>query len=115
MVLGQLVVSILSLFAYFQIPCFVRDSLEHTSTPLDGITLTEQMHQRGINMRYLGKLADRLVQVPQLDYLLTIVLSEILVRSAKHVFQAYLQVERALRGHLPSETSIARGQTRFLE
>merc|ERR1719309_510559 len=42
-------------------------------------------------MRYLGKLAERLALVPQLDYLLTIVLSEILVRSAKHVFQAFLQ------------------------
>ena len=75
-----------------QIPSLIRDCLDHTSTPLDGITLTEAMHQRGINMRYLGKLANRLVKIPQLDYFLTIVLCEILVRSAKHVFQNYLQV-----------------------
>ena len=79
-------------FPRVQIPSLIRDCLDHTSTPLDGITLTEAMHQRGINMRYLGKLAQRLVKIPQLDYFLTIVLSEILVRSAKHVFQTFLQV-----------------------
>lgn len=75
----------------YQIPSLIRDSLDHTSSPIDGVTLTDAMHQRGINMRYLGKLAERLAKIPQLDYFRAIVVVEILCRSAKHVFQAYLQ------------------------
>lgn len=39
------------------IPQFVRDCVQLSVTPLDGATLQQAMHARGINMRYLGGVA----------------------------------------------------------
>lgn len=40
--------------------------------PMDGATLAEAMHQRGINMRYLGKVINFITKTPgrsQLDHI----------------------------------------------
>ncbi len=39
------------------IPRFIRDCIQLTLTPTDGETLTMALHARGINMRYLGRVA----------------------------------------------------------
>lgn len=75
-------------FLWFQI----RDCLDHSNAPMDGVTLSEGMHTRGINIRYLGKIANMLAKVKQLEYLLNIAVAELLTRSAKHVFTTYMQV-----------------------
>ncbi|XP_022252405.1 clustered mitochondria protein homolog [Limulus polyphemus] len=81
--------------AYFlltvQIPSFIRDCLEHSTSPIDGTTLTEALHSRGINIRYLGKVAEMLAKIPQLQYVYAISVQELISRSAKHQFMAYLQ------------------------
>lgn len=59
---------------------------------MDGSTLVEALHGRGINVRYLGKLAAMLAAVPQLEYLNRIAVSELILRSAKHIFTSYMQV-----------------------
>jgi len=59
---------------------------------MDGSTLVEALHGRGINVRYLGKLAAMLAAVPQLQYLNRIAVSELILRSAKHIFTSYMQV-----------------------
>ncbi|XP_019401109.1 PREDICTED: clustered mitochondria protein homolog isoform X1 [Crocodylus porosus] len=77
-----------------QIPGLVKDCLDHTVLPMDGATLAEAMHQRGINMRYLGKVVDFITNTPahaQLDHVFKIGLSELITRSAKHIFKTYLQ------------------------
>uniref|UniRef100_A0A182Y9D1 Clustered mitochondria protein homolog n=1 Tax=Anopheles stephensi TaxID=30069 RepID=A0A182Y9D1_ANOST len=74
-----------------QIPSFVHECLDHSSAPMDGVTLTELLHNRGINVRYLGKVVDQLAKIKQLEYLHTIAVSELIVRAAKHIFTAYLQ------------------------
>lgn len=74
-----------------QIPGFIRDCLDHSASPIDGITLTEALHGRGINMRYLGKIADMLAKIPQLKYITSIMVSELLTRAAKHLFASYTQ------------------------
>ncbi|XP_050081322.1 clustered mitochondria protein homolog [Anopheles maculipalpis] len=74
-----------------QIPSFVHECLDHSSAPMDGVTLTELLHNRGINVRYLGKVVDQLAKIKQLEYLHTIAVSELIVRGAKHIFTAYLQ------------------------
>ncbi|XP_019770629.2 clustered mitochondria protein homolog isoform X1 [Dendroctonus ponderosae] len=74
-----------------QIPTFIRDCLDHSSAPMDGVTLSEAMHNRGINMRYLGKVTSLLAKVRQLEYLYSIAVGELILRSAKHLFTAYLQ------------------------
>jgi protein TIF31 len=58
---------------------------------MDGITLSEAMHNRGINIRYLGKITDMLSKVWQLEYVHSIAVSELICRSAKHLFTAYMQ------------------------
>ncbi|XP_020284198.1 clustered mitochondria protein homolog isoform X2 [Pseudomyrmex gracilis] len=74
-----------------QLPTFIRECLDHTAAAMDGSTLVEALHGRGINVRYLGKLAAMLAAVPQLQYLNRIAVSELILRSAKHVFISYMQ------------------------
>merc|ERR1719282_1155292 len=74
-----------------QIPAFIRDCLDHSTAPMDGQPLADAIHNRGINMRYLGKIADMLSKVPQLEYVYVIAVSEVVMRSAKHLFTHYLQ------------------------
>ncbi|XP_008120855.2 clustered mitochondria protein homolog isoform X1 [Anolis carolinensis] len=78
----------------YQIPGLVKDCLDHTMLPMDGATLAEAMHQRGINMRYLGKVVDFVTKTPartQLDHIYKIGIMEVITRSAKHIFKLYLQ------------------------
>ncbi|XP_032674244.1 clustered mitochondria protein homolog isoform X2 [Odontomachus brunneus] len=74
-----------------QLPTFIRECLDHTAASMDGGTLVEALHGRGINVRYLGKLAAMLAAVPQLQYLNHIAVSELILRSAKHIFTSYMQ------------------------
>ncbi|XP_015523906.1 clustered mitochondria protein homolog isoform X1 [Neodiprion virginianus] len=74
-----------------QLPTFIRECLDHTAAAMDGNTLVEALHGRGINVRYLGKLAAMLAAVPQLKYLNRIAVSELVLRSAKHIFTSYMQ------------------------
>ncbi|XP_064460809.1 clustered mitochondria protein homolog [Ornithodoros turicata] len=74
-----------------QLPGFVKDCLDHSASPVDGITLSEALHGRGINIRYLGTLVNMISSVEQLKYLQGIAMCELVCRSAKHVFATYLQ------------------------
>ncbi|KAK3710501.1 hypothetical protein RRG08_021316 [Elysia crispata] len=74
-----------------QIPLMINDFLDHTSSPVDGITLTESMHARGINVRYLGKVAETLAKYQTLSYVYTISISELICRSTKHLFCTFMQ------------------------
>lgn len=58
---------------------------------MDGFTLSEAMHNRGINMRYLGKVCNLLSKVKQLEYLHSIAVGEVILRGFKHIFTTYLQ------------------------
>ena len=87
----QLVKDAAEFLVKHQIPSFVHDCLDHSSAPMDGLTLTEALHGRGINIRYLGKVANTLSKIKQLEYLHTIAVSELIVRAAKHIFTTYLQ------------------------
>merc|ERR1712142_726870 len=74
-----------------QIPAFIRDCLDHSTAPMDGATLADAIHNRGINIRYLGKITGMLQKVPQLEYVHVIAVSEVVLRSAKHLFTLFLQ------------------------
>merc|ERR1719499_2722172 len=65
-----------------QIPAFIRDCLDHSAAPMDGQTLSDNLHNRGINIRYIGVIATMLAKVPQLSYIHTITISEVITRSA---------------------------------
>lgn len=77
-----------------QIPLLVKDCLDHSALPMDGATLTEALHQRGINVRYLGTVLDFIDKTPakaQLEHVYRIGISELITRCAKHFFKTYLQ------------------------
>ncbi|XP_071353349.1 clustered mitochondria protein homolog isoform X1 [Trachinotus anak] len=77
-----------------QIPSLVKDCLDHSALPMDGATLTEALHQRGINVRYLGSVLEFVDKTPakaQLEHFYRIGISELITRCAKHIFKTYLQ------------------------
>uniref|UniRef100_A0A8C4R4E9 Clu domain-containing protein n=1 Tax=Eptatretus burgeri TaxID=7764 RepID=A0A8C4R4E9_EPTBU len=80
-----------------QIPAFLKESLDHSAVILDGATLIEFMHRFGINVRYLGTVVRALEEQEERDcnrlhFLHRLLVTEIIVRAAKHLFRTYLQV-----------------------
>lgn len=65
--------------------------LDHSGVPMDGQTLSDSLHTRGINIRYLGKIATMLGSVKSLDYLYSTAVLELITRGAKHLFTTYIQ------------------------
>lgn len=72
------------------VPSFVKDVANFENVPLDGMTLTEAMHQKGINMRYLGEVAT-LAQAQNLPFLHVLALQEMVVRAAKQEFNIVMR------------------------
>ncbi|KAI9836726.1 MAG: Intracellular distribution of mitochondria [Sclerophora amabilis] len=60
--------------------------------PMDGQSLSRLLHQRGINIRYLGKVADMAKEYePRLESLRALAKQEMLSRAFKHVANRYLR------------------------
>uniref|UniRef100_A0A8C5LQ89 Clustered mitochondria protein homolog n=1 Tax=Leptobrachium leishanense TaxID=445787 RepID=A0A8C5LQ89_9ANUR len=77
-----------------QIPTFIKSCLTHIVVPLDGQGLSEAVHAHGINIRYLGRIAETIAQLEDhqiLDYIYRLVIMEIVTRSAKLILRSYLQ------------------------
>lgn len=87
----KLVIEAAEFLVTVQIPSFVNECLNHSSAPMEGTTLAEAMHSRGINMRYLGKVANLFEKIPRLEYLHRISVQELILRSTKHIFRVYMQ------------------------
>uniref|UniRef100_A0A3B3VY47 Clustered mitochondria homolog n=1 Tax=Poecilia latipinna TaxID=48699 RepID=A0A3B3VY47_9TELE len=70
------------------------DCLDHKAVPMDGATLTSVIHQRGVNVRYLGavlKELDEMEEREKLSHVQRISISEVITRSAKHIFRTYMK------------------------
>ncbi|CAL4122447.1 unnamed protein product [Meganyctiphanes norvegica] len=87
----QLVCDAAEFLISVQLPSLVHDLTDHASAPTDGTTLCEALHTRGVNIRYLGKVADLLGKVDELSYIHTIAVAELISRSVKHIFVEYIQ------------------------
>ncbi|KAJ8379812.1 hypothetical protein SKAU_G00005900 [Synaphobranchus kaupii] len=77
-----------------QIPAFIEECLQFTASPVDGATLRHALHQRGINLRYLGQVTRLLSQSEQkerLKHITRLVFGEIVMRSARRILKTYLQ------------------------
>lgn len=70
------------------LPKFVQDLCTLEVSPMDGQTLTEALHAHGINVRYIGKVAEGTKHLPHLWDLCS---NEIMVRSAKHILKDVLR------------------------
>ncbi|OLN81817.1 Clustered mitochondria protein-like protein [Colletotrichum chlorophyti] len=77
------------------IPDLIRELTDcDISFPMDGQSLSRLLHKKGINIRYLGKVASS-SQDPRLQCMKEICIQEIVSRSFKHVAATYLR-------HLPA-------------
>lgn len=70
------------------LPKFVQDLGSLEVSPMDGQTLTEALHAHGINMRYLGRVANSSKQFPHIWDLCVV---EMVTRTAKHVLKGVLR------------------------
>uniref|UniRef100_A0A096LQ32 Clustered mitochondria protein homolog n=2 Tax=Poecilia formosa TaxID=48698 RepID=A0A096LQ32_POEFO len=77
-----------------QIPDFLQCCLHSNEAPMDGVSLKQALHQRGINLRYLGHVVKAISQSEhkeQLRHIMRSTIGEIFTRSAKRVFNHFLQ------------------------
>ncbi|XP_008417000.1 clustered mitochondria protein homolog [Poecilia reticulata] len=77
-----------------QIPDFLQCCLHSNEAPMDGVSLKQALHQRGINLRYLGHVVKAISQSEhkeQLRHIMRLTIGEIFTRSAKRVFNHFLQ------------------------
>ncbi|XP_049907229.1 clustered mitochondria protein homolog [Epinephelus moara] len=77
-----------------QIPAFVEYCLQSNEAPMDGASLKRALHQKGINLRYLGHVIKNINQSEHKECLRHItrsVIGEIFIRSTRRVFNNFLQ------------------------
>ncbi|XP_060787762.1 clustered mitochondria protein homolog isoform X2 [Neoarius graeffei] len=77
-----------------QIPAFMDDCLHCNEMPIDGATLRQALHRKGINLRYLGHLISSISQSDhkeQLRHITRLAYGEIVVRCARRIFNGYIQ------------------------
>eukprot|EP01102_Stenamoeba_stenopodia_P011896 TRINITY_DN3690_c0_g1_i2.p1 TRINITY_DN3690_c0_g1~~TRINITY_DN3690_c0_g1_i2.p1 ORF type:complete len:1154 (-),score=336.56 TRINITY_DN3690_c0_g1_i2:321-3782(-) len=70
------------------IPSLVDDFSQFFNSPVDGASLTQAMHIRGINVRYLGRLAQL---SGHLQFIKELCEREMICRAAKHIFNASIK------------------------
>lgn len=87
----KLVCEVCEFLVLTQIPTFIQDCLAFTVMPQDGRALVETLHQRGINVRYLNRVIEALADKENLAYLHRLAVTEVLIRSTKHIFKTYAQ------------------------
>jgi protein TIF31 len=73
------------------IPDFIKDLKALTICPVDGQSLTQIMHDRGINMRYLGKIAT-LAQAEKITFVEELAVQEMIVRASKHLLAEQMRL-----------------------
>ncbi|PVV01120.1 hypothetical protein BB560_004473 [Smittium megazygosporum] len=68
------------------IPGFLNDLISGSIAPITGKSLTKQFHTRGINMRYLGKIAEMIPSDrPSTVAIYSLFMREMIIRSLKHI------------------------------
>ena len=74
-----------------QVPMLIKDLLEHAIFITDGVTLCEALHSRGINLRYLGYVLEKMTKNETLSYIYSIGMCELVSRCSKRIFRQYIQ------------------------
>ncbi|KAL1922247.1 uncharacterized protein VTP21DRAFT_9786 [Calcarisporiella thermophila] len=75
------------------IPGIIVDFASHVVSPLDGSQLTRTLHRRGINIRYLGRIASLAESVKEhrLDYIVELLVHEMIIRACKRIIRKLLR------------------------
>ena len=71
-------------YAEIALPRIIHDFRSLELSPIDGQTLTDFMHSRGINMRHIGRLA---ILSKSLMHIHALCIQEMVVRAAKRIFR----------------------------
>ncbi|XP_065893122.1 clustered mitochondria protein homolog isoform X2 [Dysidea avara] len=87
----QLLTDISNFLVESVIPKMIQDCSHLLVVPSDGESLRNVMHSRGINMRYLGLIAELSVQRPNLDHLYRLCVIEMISRTVKRILQKDMQ------------------------
>ena len=91
----QLIVDVASFLLNEQIPLFVKECKDGISFVdcLDSVSLIENLHQKGIGVRYLGVIQKALIKEEDanLDHVINTVNAEMISRAIKWIFRSYLQ------------------------
>lgn len=74
-----------------QLPGFVQECVEHQIAPIDGGSLSDVMHSKGINIRYLGEVMKKVESSSNESFVKSVVATELVVRCAKHVIRKVVQ------------------------
>ena len=73
------------------IPAFLRDLIDSdVGFPMDGESLSRAVHKRGINVRYIGNIANR-CDDPRLACLRSVCVQSMITRAFKHIASGYLR------------------------
>ncbi|KAE9417074.1 hypothetical protein Angca_006447, partial [Angiostrongylus cantonensis] len=73
-----------------QLPEFVSNCLDAVISPIDGESLCDLMHTRGINVRYLGDVVRRVLENGPSSYMVSLTITELVSRCAKHILRQYI-------------------------
>ncbi|KAJ2350140.1 Intracellular distribution of mitochondria, partial [Coemansia sp. RSA 2618] len=83
------------------VPSLAHDLASYSTSPLSGDALVTAMHQRGINMRYLGRIAALLpTDVESVRNVRRLVIFEMVARATKHIVRGLF---RSVPAHLHPE------------
>uniref|UniRef100_A0AAV2MQX9 Clu domain-containing protein n=1 Tax=Knipowitschia caucasica TaxID=637954 RepID=A0AAV2MQX9_KNICA len=77
-----------------QIPDFVDYCLQNNEVPVDCTSLKKALHDKGINLRYMGHLVKAITQSEDQDklrHILRIAISDIFIRSTRRIFNRFVQ------------------------
>ena len=91
----RLIIDIASFLLKEQIPLFVKECKDGISFVdcLDTVSLIDNLHQKGIGVRYLGVIQKALIKEEDanLDHVVNTVNAEMISRAIKWIFRSYLQ------------------------
>jgi len=72
------------------IQSLIRTLSKNENIPTDSATLRDAFHQNGLNIRYLGKVADE-IKEKNLTHMKYLVEREVIIRCFKHLMNKYLK------------------------
>ncbi|TKS78790.1 Clustered mitochondria protein -like protein [Collichthys lucidus] len=81
-------------YVYVFVCIKVEYCLQSNEAPMDGASLKQALHQRGISLRYLGHVINTISQSEhkeRLRHIMRLVISEIFIRSTRRVFNSFIQ------------------------
>merc|ERR1712113_219696 len=99
----------------FVIPKFIENNRKmEIPPPIDSKNLVSVLHSSGINLRYLGKICSKIVNINELKNLRKLCIQEMLMRSAKQLLCTILREVKPVQNSERSHWHLAPAISSFL-